>query len=113
MVAVTAVGWGVLAWVASRPVIGAAAAVAVVVGATLKRGRLLVRLVAVGALLSLVAYSVWQQGTHGYWPDIGWPGDLTASNDIAWLALSCLGADLVAGALRRSAYPGRLEETSI
>ena len=100
--------WGAGVAVVSRPAIGVAAAVGAVIGDRLRWGRAAVRLAAAGALVTLPVYEVVQQVAHRYWPSIDWPADLSAANDIAWLALALVGSDLIAGALRtrrrRSVY---------
>jgi hypothetical protein len=69
---------------------------------------LVVRLAATAALIILPIYDMQQQSRYHYLPTIDWPAALSSANDIAWLALALLGADLVAGfvALRagRSVY---------
>jgi hypothetical protein len=99
-VAVAALVWGALAAVASRPVIGALGAAAVVIGCVWSRGRLAVRIGAVVALAALPVYEVAQQTAHHYWPDINWPAEMSLANDLAWLGLVWLGADLIAGYVR-------------
>lgn len=94
-----AIGWGVVAAVVSRPAIGAIAAVFALAGIRWAWGRLAIRLAAVGVLLAVGVYSVAEQVHYHYWPSIDWPGDLSSANDLAWLGLSLLGADLVAGAV--------------
>ncbi|HUJ67488.1 MAG TPA: discoidin domain-containing protein, partial [Acidimicrobiales bacterium] len=99
-VAVASVGWGIVAAAVSRPAIGLVAAVAVACGCWWSGGRFAIRLGSLAALLVLVGYNVEQQSAHHYWPDINWPGNLGSANDLAWLALTLVGSDLVAGFAR-------------
>lgn len=94
-----AVVWGAVAALVSRPAIGAVAAFAVVAGVRFSWGRAACRVLAIGALIALPVYAVYEQVTHHYWPDIGWPANLSSANDIAWFGLAILGSDAVAGAL--------------
>jgi hypothetical protein len=96
----TVVVWAGLAGAVSRPAIGVAAGAAALVGWRWSRGRLAVRILAVGVLLTVPVYDVQQQIVHRYLPAIDWPSELSSANDITWLGLSLLGADLVAGLLR-------------
>lgn len=63
-------------------------------------------------LVVLAVYVVSEQVRYHYWPSIAWPSEMTAANDIAWGALSLIGADLTAGwarwhsARRREAAAG-------
>jgi hypothetical protein len=41
-----------------------------------------------------------EQHLHHYLPDINWPANLNRANDLAWLGLALLGADVVVGLLR-------------
>jgi hypothetical protein len=109
-VAVAAVVWGAVGAVASVPWIGLAGAVAVVIGCVWSRGRLVVRVAAVVALAALPVYAVAQQAAHRYWPDINWPSDLSLANDLAWLGLVWLGADLIAGYVRSRSGARRAPE---
>ncbi|HWE55434.1 MAG TPA: alpha-(1-_3)-arabinofuranosyltransferase family protein [Acidimicrobiales bacterium] len=94
-----AVGWGIVASMVSRPVIGAAAGLFTLIGLRWRWGRLVTRTAAVAVLFGLAGYSVVQQVRYHYWPSIDWPGDLSSANDLAWMGLALLGADLVAGAV--------------
>ncbi len=98
--AAAAVGWGLLSAAVSRPVIGVIAAVAVAAGCWWSWGRLAVRVATVGALLAVGVYVVVQQQRHRYLPAIDWPADLSSANDLAWLGITLLGADVVVGAIR-------------
>ncbi len=89
--------WGLVAAVVTRPAIAAGAAVAVLCGCRWDWGRTASRAVAVGCLVALPAYAVWEQVTYHYWPSIAWPSELTSANDIAWAALALIGGDLAAG----------------
>ncbi len=104
-----ALGWGLLTALVTRPAIGAVAAVAVVLAGRWLPGRAVLRAAAVVALFGLAVYTVDQQLHYRYWPSIDWPADLSSANDIAWLGLTLLGSDLVAGAARmRAGRPSTL-----
>jgi arabinofuranan 3-O-arabinosyltransferase len=98
---------GLAAAAVSRPAIGLVAAAAVVLAGRWTWGRAACRSGAVGVLLALPVYVTAQQVSHRYWPSIDWPADISLANDLAWLALALLGADLVAAAVyRRSTVAG-------
>ena len=100
--------WGAVVAFVSRPAIGVLAAAAVLVAARWRWGRAVCRGVSIATLLALPAYAVFEQVTYHYWPDIGWPANLSSANDIAWFGLAVLGSDAVAGALyarRRMEHP--------
>jgi hypothetical protein len=103
---ITAAAWGLVAAAVSRPLIGAVAALAVVIGGRVRSGRVLLRLAAVGLLVGLVWYSVDQQVHRHYWPSIEWPADMGAANALAWWALALLGSDLVCAWVRAAARSG-------
>jgi hypothetical protein len=70
---------------------------------------LAVRGLTVAALIAVPGYVIVQQVRYRYWPTIDWPTDVSSANDLAWLALAFLGADLVAGLLQtRAALGGTL-----
>jgi arabinofuranan 3-O-arabinosyltransferase len=96
-----ALTWGALVAVVSRPAIGAAAAVATVIACRLRAGRAVCRLAAVASLLALPLYVVSEQVAYRYWPDINWPSEVSSANDLAWLGLALVGADVLAGFRRR------------
>jgi arabinofuranan 3-O-arabinosyltransferase len=106
--------WGLITAAVSRPAIGLVAAIAVAAGCWWSRGRLGIRVAAVGVLVAVAGYAVDQQWRHRYWPDINWPGNVSAANDLAWLALALVGADLVAGLARyrlsRNVYARRKDD---
>jgi hypothetical protein len=112
-VAMAALVWGVVAGVASLPLIGLAGAAAVVIGCVWSRGRLVVRVAALATLAALPVYAVAQQVAHDYWPDINWPTDLSLANDLAWLGLVWLGADLIAGYVRSRSGVSRPSEAIV
>jgi hypothetical protein len=112
-VAVAAVVWGAIAAIASPPLMGLAGAAAVLVGSVWSRGRLAVRIAAIAALAALPVYAVAQQVGHHYWPDINWPGELSLANDIAWLGLVWLGADLIAGYVRSQSHDRRSSDAIV
>lgn len=89
--------WAVLSAFVSRPAIGAAAGLAALLGCRARHGRAFVRIGAAAALLAVPVYVVQQQAAHGYLPTIDWPAALSSANDLAWLGMSLLGSDLVAG----------------
>ena len=99
-----ALAWGLAAALVTRPAIGVVAGLAVGIGIRWRPGRALCRLGALVFLAALPVYYVLQQTRYHYWPDISWPSDFSSGNDIAWLALTLLGSDLLAGAVyaRRS-----------
>jgi hypothetical protein len=98
--ALTSLVWGLVTAAVSRPAIGLVAAIAVAAGCWWSRGRFGIRVAAVGVLVTVAGYAVDQQWRHRYWPDINWPGNLGSANDLAWLALALVGADLVAAFAR-------------
>jgi hypothetical protein len=95
-----AVAWAGVAGAVSRPLIGLAAGAAVVAGSRWEWGRLAVRAASVAVLVSAGVYVLVQQDLHRYLPDINWPANLSLANDLAWMALALLGADVVVGLLR-------------
>jgi hypothetical protein len=103
-----AVAWGLPVAFFARPLIGVIAAAAVASAAWWRWGRAGLRVALIGALVLLPVYDVQQQSTHHYLPTIDWVASLSSANDIAWLALSLVGTDLVAGRVRnrsaRSVY---------
>jgi arabinofuranan 3-O-arabinosyltransferase len=84
----------------SRPVIGIVAGAAVGLGCRLRHGRAGVRGATVVVLLAVPAYVAYQQAAHSYLPTIDWPAAFASANDLAWLGICLLGADVVAGAVR-------------
>ena len=96
----TALGWGLLVGFFTRPAIGLVAAAVVLGAARWLPLRAVARAAALLALFGLAGYSVYQQVVHRYWPSIDWPADLSSANDLAWLGLTLIGSDLVAGAAR-------------
>ena len=99
-VAAVSLGWAFLAGAVSRPVIGVVAGIAVAAGCWWRWGRPVGRVAAVGALVLVGVYAVAQQHRYHYLPTIDWPGDLSSANDIAWMGVTLLGADVVVGAMR-------------
>jgi hypothetical protein len=97
--------WGIPVAVFARPLIGLIAGVAVASASWWRWGRAVIRVATVAALVALPVYDVQQQWAHHYLPTIDWVASLSSANDIAWLALSLVGADMVAGRVRNSA-PG-------
>jgi hypothetical protein len=99
-VVLAALLWGIVAAVVSRPLIGVISALAVGVGCWWKRGRLAVRIGAVGSLVGLGLYVIAQQLRYRYLPTIDWPSDLSFANSLAWTGILLLGADAVVGVMR-------------
>jgi arabinofuranan 3-O-arabinosyltransferase len=97
--ALSALGWGAVVALVSRPAIGLVAALALMIGSSLRFGRLACRCAALLVLLVLPLYAVTEQAQHHYWPDINWPANMSSANDIAWMGLALLGSDLLSGAL--------------
>jgi hypothetical protein len=79
------------------------AAVLVALVACVPRTRFLVSLGAPAALAVAALYVVVQQYRHDYVADLDWPGRFTSVNDLAWLAVVLLLADVVIEVLRRRA----------
>lgn len=100
---VAAVVWAGASTFVSRPAIGAVCGAAVLLGCRYPWGRAATRLSALAALLALPAYVAEQQAVHRYLPTIDWPAALASANDLAWLGICLLGADLVSGAARARA----------
>jgi hypothetical protein len=98
--ALAAVLWALLAGAVSRPLIGVAAGAAVAVGCLWRPGRLAVRALSLLSLLGLGLYVLAAQHGHRYLPDINWPANLNRANDLAWVGLTLLGADVVVGFMR-------------
>ena len=102
--------WALLAGAASRPIIGLMAGLAVAAGCLWGSGRLPVRVLSVLSLAAVGVYVLVEQHLHHYLPDINWPANLNRANDLAWLGLALLGADVVVGFLRsrggRNTEPG-------
>ena len=102
----------------SRPAIGLLAGIAVAAACWWSGGRLALRIATVAAFAGAGVYVVAEQVRYHYLPTIDWPADLSAANDIAWLALALLGADMVVGLMRTrygsastlQARNGRLEK---
>ena len=98
---VAAVAWGAASTFVARPSIGVAAGLAVLVACRSRWGRPAIRVAAAVALLAVPAYVVQQQAAHSYLPAIDWPSSLSSANDIAWIGICALGADIAVGAARR------------
>lgn len=98
--AIAAVIWAAASTFVSRPSIGAVAGLAVLAGCRLRWGRPAIRALTVLALLAVPAYVMQQQSAHSYLPTIDWPAALSSANDLAWLGMCLLGADVAVGAAR-------------
>jgi hypothetical protein len=94
---------GVVGAAASRWWVGMLAAALVVLVALVPRTRFLVSLGAPLALGAAALYVVVQQYRHDYVADLDWPGRFTSVNDLAWLAVILLLADVVIEVVRRRA----------
>jgi hypothetical protein len=89
--------------VVSRWWVGLLAAALVALVAYVPRSRFLVSLGAPAALAVAALYVIVQQYRHDYVADLDWPGRFTSVNDLAWLAVVLLLADVVIEVLRRRA----------
>jgi hypothetical protein len=98
-----AVAVGIVGAVVSRWWVGLLAAALVALVACVPRTRFLVSLGAPAALAVAALYVVVQQYRHDYVADLDWPGRFTSVNDLAWLAVVLLLADVVIEVLRRRA----------
>ena len=98
-----AVAVGIVGAVVSRWWVGLLAAALVALVAYVPRARFLVSLGAPLALAVAALYVVVQQYRHDYVADLDWPGRFTSVNDLAWLAVVLLLADVVIEVLRRRA----------
>ena len=98
-----AVAVGIVGAVVSRWWVGLLAAALVALVAYVPRARFLVSLGAPLALAVAALYVVVQQYRHDYVADLDWPGRFTSVNDLAWLAVVMLLADVVIEVLRRRA----------
>jgi hypothetical protein len=102
-------GTGAVAVVLAGPVVGAAVALAVMIGARGGRPRLLLRLAAPGALALAAMYVVAQQIRHSTAPGLDWPAELERAHPFGWLAVLLLAADLVLCRLTRG-YRGQADK---
>ncbi len=98
---------GGLTAIVSRPVTGLIVGVATFAAGRLRWGRVILRGGAIAALVVLIGYAVVEQHRYRYLPTINWPANMSAANDIAWLAVCLLGADVVVGALRSGFWQRR------
>jgi hypothetical protein len=94
---------GVAGAAVSRWWVGLLAAALVVLVALVPRTRFLVSLGAPIALGAAALYVVVQQYRHDYVADLDWPGRFTSVNELAWLAVILLLADVVIEVVRRRA----------
>jgi arabinofuranan 3-O-arabinosyltransferase len=102
-VAVGAIAVGVVGALVARWWVGLVAAALVALVAWFPRTRFIVTLGAPAALAAAALYVVAQQYRYDYVADLDWPGRFTKVNDVAWLAVVLLLADVVIAALRRRA----------
>jgi hypothetical protein len=100
--AVAAVGALVAAWW-----VGLVAGALVALVALRPRLRALVSVGAPLALGACAVYVIVQQRRYGYPADLDWPPQFTGINEIAWLAIVLLLADVVIERVRRSAPSAR------
>src|SRR5262245_45678306 len=91
-------GGVVLAWW-----VGLVAGALVALVALRPRWRVLITLGAPLALAACALYVIVQQHRYGYPSDLDWPPQFTRINEIAWLAVILLLADVVVEWLRRRA----------
>ncbi len=101
VVAAAAIGVGVVGIVLASWWVGLLAAVLVAVVARVPRLRFLIALGAPLALAACAAYVIVQQYRHNYPSDLDWPTQFDGINDVAWLAVILLLADVVVEAVRR------------
>jgi len=94
---------GIIGGAVSRWWIGLLAAALVALVACVPRTRFLVSLGAPAALAVAALYVVVQQHRYDYVADLDWPGRFASANDLAWLAVVLLLADVVIEVLRRRA----------
>jgi uncharacterized membrane protein len=97
-VAVAVIGALLSAWW-----VGLVAGVLVAVVARWPRARVLITLGAPLALGACALYVIVQQHRYGYPSDLDWPPQFTRINEIAWLAVILLLADVVVERVRRRA----------
>ncbi len=102
-VAVGAIALGIVGAAVSSVWVGVVVAVLVAAVAWWPRARFLVSLGAPSALAVAALYVIVQQHRYDYVADLDWPARFTRVNDLAWLAVLLLVADVVIEALRRRA----------
>jgi hypothetical protein len=103
-VVVGALAGGVAGALVSRWWVGLIVAAAVVLVALVPRARFVVSLGAPLALALAALYVVVQQYRYDYVADLDWPGRFTAVNDLTWLAVVLLVADVVIELVRARAH---------
>jgi len=106
VVAAAAIGVGVVGIVLASWWVGLLAAVLVAVVARVPRLRFLIALGAPLALAACAAYVIVQQYRYSYPSDLDWPTQFDGINDVAWLAVILLLADVVVEAVRRRGVRG-------
>jgi hypothetical protein len=94
---------GIVGAAVSRGWVGLLAAALVVLVALVPRTRFLVSVGAPLALAAAALYVVVQQYRYDYVADLDWPGRFTSVNNLVWLAVVLLLADVVIEVLRRRA----------
>ena len=99
-IVVGALAVGVIGAVLAAWWVGLAAAVLVAVVAWFPRWRFLVSIGAPVVLGACALYVIVQQYRHDYPSDLDWPGYFTRVNNLAWLAVILLLADVVVERLR-------------
>ena len=99
-IAVGALAVGVIGAVLAAWWVGLVAAVLVAVVAWFPRWRFLISIGAPVALGACALYVIVQQHRHDYPSDLDWPGSFTRINNLAWLAVILLLADVVVERLR-------------
>ena len=83
--------------------VGLVAGVLVAVVARWPRARLLITLGAPLALGACALYVIVQQHRYGYPSDLDWPPQFTRINEVAWLSVILLLADVVVERVRQRA----------
>ncbi len=96
-----ALGVGVVGAVVASWWVGLVAGALVALVSCIPRLRFLIVFGAPLALATCAAYVVVQQYRYHYVPDLDWPGRFERINDLAWLAVILLLADVVVAFVRR------------
>ena len=99
----SALAVGVVGAVVASWWVGLVAGALVALVAYRPRLRFLITLGAPAALAACAAYVVVQQYRHDYVPDLDWPPRFYDINNVVWLALILLLADLAVELVRRRA----------
>ncbi len=105
VVVLAALGVGVIGAVLASWWVGLVAGALVALVACLPRLRFLITLGAPVALAACALYVVVQQYRHDYPADLDWPGQFYGINNVVWLAVILLLADLVVERVRGGTEP--------